>query len=128
MKIIANVGASSIPVLQLLGYENFIILGTDCNYTEKNIKNVEIEYNPDDRARRIVYKSGGDHDPNHFRPDYFGKGTEYSKPQQNNHFRGWEFIANNMKKKKTNIVLCSPGSTLVKLFQEMEFDKAIVTF
>ena len=125
LKIIANVGATSIPVLKILDYKNFIILGTDCNYAEHNIRNVEIEYNPDNQDRRIVYKSEGDDDPNHFRPDYFGKGTEYSKPQQNNHFRGWEFIARKMKKKKVNIVLCSPGSTLVRLFQEIDFEMAI---
>jgi hypothetical protein len=125
MKIIANVGATSIPVLKILGYENFIILGTDCNYTEANIKNVAIEYNPDNKDRRIVYKSDGDSDPNHFRPDYFGKGTEYSKPQQGNHFRGWEFIAGKMDRNKANIILCSPGSTLVKLFREMDFEEAV---
>ena len=125
MKIIANVGATSIPVLKILGYENFIILGTDCNYTETNIKNVKIEYHPEDKDRRIVYKSDGDSDPNHFRPDYFGTGTEYSKPQQDNHFKGWEFIAGKTNQNKANIILCSPGSTLVKLFKEMEFEKAV---
>ncbi len=126
LSLIANVGATSIPVLKILGYRNFIILGTDCNYVEHNIKNVEIEYNPDDKSgRRIVYRSSGDDDPNHFRPDYFGKGTEYSKPQQVNHFRGWEFIAKKMKKEKVNIILCSPGSRLSALFAEGDFEDIV---
>lgn len=126
LSIIANVGATSIPVLKILGYRNFIILGTDCNYVESNIKNVEIEYNPDDKSgRKIVYKSSGDYDPNHFRPDYFGKGTEYSKPQQVNHYKGWEFIAKRMKKEKVNIILCSPGSRLSSLFTEGDFEEIV---
>jgi hypothetical protein len=126
LSIIANVGATSVPVLKILGYENFIILGTDCNYVESNIKNVDIEYNPENKnGRRIVYKSSGDHDPNHFRADYFGKGTEYSKPQQGNHYKGWEFIAKRMKKKKVNIILCSPGSRLSSLFAEGDFEEIV---
>lgn len=126
MGIISNVGATSVPVLKILGYKNYIILGTDCNYVESDIKNVEIEHNPDDKqGRRIVYKSSGDSDPNHFRPDYFGTGTEYSKPQQGNHFKGWEFIAKRMKRKKINIILCSPGSTLSKLFTEGDYEEII---
>jgi len=124
LKIIANVGATSVPVLGILGYKNYIILGTDCNYVESDIKNVEIEHNPEDKhGRRIVYKSSGDSDPNHFRPDYFGAGTEYSKPQQDNHFKGWEYIAKKMKRKKINIILCSPGSRLSTLFPEGDFEE-----
>jgi hypothetical protein len=41
------------------------------------------------------------------------------------HFRGWEFIASRMDRHNANIILCSPGSTLVKLFRELEFDKAV---
>ena len=126
LSLIANVGATSVPVLKILGYKNIIILGTDCNYIEQNIKNVEIEYNPDNKSgRRIVFKSSGDDDPNHFRADYFGKGTEYSKPQQQNHFKGWEFIAQRMQKEKINIILCSPGSRLKSLFAEQDFEEVV---
>ncbi len=126
LSLIANVGATSVPVLKILGYKNFVILGTDCNYVESDIKNVEIEYNPEDKqGRRIVYKSSGDSDPNHFRPDYFGTGTEYSKPQQGNHYKGWEFIAKNMKRKEVKIILCSPGSRLSGLFPERDFEEVI---
>ena len=126
LSLIANVGATSVPVLKILGYRNIIILGTDCNYVEENIKNVNIEYNPDDKSgRKIVFRSSGDDDPNHFRSDYFGKGTEYSKPQQMNHFKGWEFIAKMMKKQKVNIILCSPGSRLTSLFPEADFNSII---
>ncbi len=126
LSIIANVGATSIPILKILGYKNYVILGTDCNYIEKDIKNVNIEYNPDDRTgRQIVYKSSGDSDPNHFRSDYFGAGTEYSKPQQQNHYKGWEFIAKRMKREKINIILCSPGSRLSALFTESDFEEIV---
>lgn len=125
MGMIANVGATAIPVLCALGYKRVIILGTDCNYEEQNIKNVSIVENEGEPDRRIVYKSEGDNDPNHFRPDYFGKGTEYSKPQTQNHFNGWKFISKTYKKKGMEILLCSPGSRLASLFPEIEFEEAI---
>lgn len=128
LSLIANVGATSIPVMRIMGYDTAIILGTDCNYQEQNIKKVEIEVNKKNAARKIVYKSSGDEDPNHFRPDYFGKGTEYSKPQQQNHYNGWKFIARNMKRKKMNIILCSPGSTLTDLFPSEDFSTVIQQF
>lgn len=116
MSAIANVGATAVPILEILGYERVVILGTDCNYVEQKIKGVEIEHNEGDSARRIVYKSEADEDPNHFRPDYFGKGTEYSKPQAGNHYNGWKFISREYKGKGIKIELCSPGSRLTGLF------------
>lgn len=125
MGMIANVGATSIPILQVMGYKRVIILGTDCNYEEQDIKNVSIVTNEENADRRIVYKSEGDNDPNHFRADYFGKGTEYSKPQTQNHYKGWEYIASKYKSKGMEIFLCSPGSRLANLFPEIEFEEAL---
>lgn len=123
--IISNVGATSIPLLRLLGYRQVVILGTDCNYVEQDIKGVEIEKNEDSKDRKIVYKSSTDDDLNHFRPDYFGKGTEYSKPQTGNHFRGWQFIGGSYEKAGMDVRLCSPGSRLAGLFPEIDFKDAL---
>ncbi len=125
MGLIANVGATAVPILKSLGYKRIIILGTDCNYEEHNIKGVSVEVNEDSVDRRIVYKSEGDSDPNHFRPDYFGKGTEYSKPQTQNHYKGWQYISRKYKSKGMEILLCSPGSRLSNLFPEISFEEAI---
>lgn len=125
LSIISNVGATCIPVLDILGYKNIIILGTDCNYEEKKLKNVEIITNKNDKTRKIVYVSSGDNDPNHFRPDYFGKGTEYSKPQANNHYNGWLFIQSKYKKRELKILLSSPGSRLSNLFPEIDFSESL---
>ena len=92
---------------------------------EKDIKGVEIEKNDASKDRKIVYKSSSDDDLNHFRPDYFGKGTEYSKPQAGNHFRGWQFIAGSHAKAGVDVRLCSPGSRLIGLFQEIDFKDAL---
>ena len=40
------------PFFYTMGYRNFIILGTDCNYVEKDIKNVKIEYHPEDKGKK----------------------------------------------------------------------------
>lgn len=125
LQIIANVGATCIPVLKILGYKTVIILGTDCNYQEADLKDVNIVVNEDNKKRKIVYESKEDSDPNHFRADYFGKGTEYSKPQTDNHYKGWQFIAAKYKSKKLNIMLSSPGSKLKSLFPEIDFEESL---
>jgi hypothetical protein len=128
MGVIANVGATAVPILRSLGYERVVILGTDCNYEEQDIKGVSIVENEGNADRRIVYKSDGDNDPNHFRPDYFGKGTEYSKPQTQNHYKGWEYISQKHKANGLEVLLCSPGSRLSNIFEEISFEEAIAKY
>lgn len=123
MSVIANVGATAVPILEVLGYNRVVILGTDCNYEEQKIQGVEVQHNEGDKDRRIVYRSKEDSDPNHFRPDYFGKGTEYSKPQAGNHYNGWKFISENFGKKGIKVELCSPGSRLEGLFPSISTEE-----
>ena len=126
MGIITNVGATAVSVVHKLGYKNVIILGTDCNYEEKNIEGVMVKEKINNAGDKlIVYESNEDKDVNHFRKDYFGKGTKYSKPQQQNHFNGWVFVKKMNKLMNLNIILCSPGSKLISLFKECDYNQVV---
>ncbi len=121
LSMLGNVGACSTQILRYLGFDEAILLGVDCRYQESNLENVKIEHNPNDKERRIVYKSHGNSDPNHFRPDYFGKGCEYGKPQQQNHLNHWKFLGENGGKNGLRIVSASPGSNVNDIFPYVEF-------
>ena len=125
LSVLGNAGACSTQILNLLGYKQIILLGVDCRYKESDLENVQIEHNPEDKVRRIVYKSAGNSDPNHFRADYFGSGCEYSKPQQQNHFRNWQFLAQNAQKYGLQIISSSLDSTLNGTFPYIEFESIV---
>jgi hypothetical protein len=87
-----DVAVCSLQFLYLLGYKKILLLGCDCNYVEKDISGVE--------KVGIEYRSFSDSDPNHFRPDYFGKGTVYSHPNRQGHLSSWKQVAKDIKKLK----------------------------
>ncbi|NQT03917.1 MAG: DUF115 domain-containing protein [Planctomycetes bacterium] len=125
LSVLGNVGACSTQVLNILGYNQIVLLGTDCRYEESDLECVEIEHNPDDKVRRIVYKSKGDCDPNHFRPDYFGAGCEYGKPQQQNHFKNWKYLSEHASSYDVEIISSSPNSNLNTIFPYLEFETIV---
>ncbi|PCJ64946.1 MAG: hypothetical protein COA58_11790 [Bacteroidetes bacterium] len=89
MGYFGDVSVCSLQVLYLLGYKRVLVLGCDANYEEKKLKGVKITGNE--------YVSSEDNDLNHFRPDYFGKGTVYSKPFGDGHFLAWIKMAISLK-------------------------------
>ena len=89
-----DVATFSIYYLHQNGFKNFDIYGCDCNYVEDyNELNVDIEYNDNDPARRIILKpKKGSKDPNHFIDSYFDESCEYSVPRTKNHLTCWKNI------------------------------------
>jgi len=81
----------------------FEVYGCDCHYIEDYQQlNVEVKYNNNDPARKIVLKpKKGAKDPNHFIDNYFDETTEYSVPRTNNHLKCWENIS---ELKEINII------------------------
>ncbi|MEL7490838.1 MAG: glycosyltransferase family 29 protein [Pseudomonadota bacterium] len=104
------------------GYRAFDIYGCDCSYIEDIDKlNVDVERNEDDPARRIVLKPRkGASDPNHFLPEYFGEGTEYSVPREANHYKCWEGVKALSDETKSAIVFRTP-SKVSHLFSEEKY-------
>ena len=90
-----DVSVFSINYLYNIGHNDFDVYGCDCRYVENYDKlNVDIEYNENDPARRIVLKpKKGSVDPNHFIPNYFDETTEYSIPREKNHFNCWKQLS-----------------------------------
>ena len=97
-------------------YNKFNIYGCDCSYEENYDKlNVDVEYNNNDIARRIILKPRKNtKDPNHFFDYYFGHGSEYSVPRENNHLRCWNNLYKNMKDIK---IIFKTNSKAIKLFE-----------
>ena len=96
--VFGDVSTFSINYLYKKGYFNFDIYGCDCNYVEDiDLLNVDVEYNNNDPARRIVLKPRkGSVDPNHFIDNYFDDTTEYSVPRSNNHLKCWKYVIENL--------------------------------
>ncbi len=105
-----DVSVCSLQVLYILGYQEAVLLGCDAKYKE---------YPSGIKKLGRKYISTENNDPNHFRPDYFGKGTEYSKPSGRGHYKSWKRIAK-LINGKMKIYSSSPGSRLNKLFEYKE--------
>lgn len=115
---VANSGLFGLQVaLGLLGFKEVYLLGIDANYTD-DVKGVEIVNGE--------YISREDTDINHFREDYYGKGTTYNKPGNMKwHYPAWKsfnakFIKGNSE--GFRVYNCSESSTL-KFFEYKNFNK-----
>jgi hypothetical protein len=91
LKVLVNVGATSIQIAVWLGFRKIVLLGCDCNYVEKP-DNVKINKTATEKVGWTAYTSKTDQDPNHFMPNYFGKGKSYSIPNAASHLKGWEMV------------------------------------
>jgi len=93
LALLRNVGATSVQIAVHLGFSEIILIGCDANYIEKP-DGVEIDSEKSKKAGYTVYRSKEDSDPNHFLPNYFGKGTTYSIPNLKGHLKGWQAVEN----------------------------------
>ena len=74
----------SITVLQLayfLGFEPMYLIGCDTDYKVPSTVRMEGE---ETTQGKMFFTSTVDDDPNHFSPDYFGKGRKWHNPQVEN--------------------------------------------
>lgn len=83
-----NVAATSIQVLASLGYRRILMLGIDASFQHHATAEVV------DKAYHL--RATGDDDPNHFRPDYYGKGREFTRPNAEKLNLGWQELANTL--------------------------------
>jgi len=82
---VSNSGLFGLQIaLKLLGFTEVYLLGCDANYVEK-LEGIEVKGGK--------YFSNKDKDVNHFRSDYYGKGTVYNKPEAIKfHLPAWKFF------------------------------------
>lgn len=105
---VANSGLFGLQIaIGLLGFNEIYLLGCDANYKE---------IVPGIKVVKGQYKSVSDSDSNHFRTDYYGKGTTYNKPcAQEWHYSAWKAFFNiNLRSKQGEIKVfnCSKISKL----------------
>lgn len=115
-----NTGLFGLQVaLGILGFKEVYLLGCDASYEEK-VKDVI--------TKGYEYTSKSDSDPNHFRPDYFGKGKKYNKPFANEyHLPLWKsFFEGNIKNNKEGFKVynCSKTGKLT-FFEYKDFDEVV---
>lgn len=118
-----QVGNSGLFGLQIaigvLGFREIYLIGCDANYTEEvpGVKVVDSLYVPET-----------DNDINHFRKDYYGKGTVYNKPgNYTYHYPAWKaFYEKYIKSKYLGVEVynCSPISKL-SFFEYRGFNEVI---
>lgn len=101
-----TVGLCSLQFLHMMGYKKVYLLGSDLNY-EMDIPGTTIH-------RRGYLESSEDSDPNHYRPDYFGKGMKYGKPPtQETIIRKWRNAYAEIKRiSGFDLVSLTPNSSL----------------
>lgn len=116
---VANTGLFGLQVaIGVLGFKKVFLLGCDANLKD-NVEGVEVV--------RDKYFSKSDKDINHFRPDYYGKGTIYNRPQNLKfHYPAWKVFYNRYVKgnKETEIFNCS-GTSKLKFFKYVSFEEAL---
>jgi len=83
LKYCGDVAACSVQIAYLLGYRRAVLVGVDQRWKPRE---------------EGVFKSGPlwvadkNTDKNHFRPDYYGEGTEYSDPCPGAHLMAWRKV------------------------------------
>ncbi len=117
---VSNSGLFGLQVaIGLLGFKEIYLLGCDANYEEK-VEGTELVNG------QLV--SNSDNDPNHFRKDYYGKGTTYNKPGALTwHLPAWRWFYDKYVKNNENGLKVYNCSKIGKLqfFDFMDFDEIL---
>jgi 6-hydroxymethylpterin diphosphokinase MptE-like len=129
LALLRNVGATSIQIAIHLGFKEIILVGCDASYIERP-NGVVVDPEESKKVGYTVYKSMQDNDPNHFLPNYFGKGTSYSIPNLKGHLKGWQAVSewvtcyNKLNGQSIRIVDATVDGKL-DCFQKIDLDRVL---
>lgn len=116
-----SVGLCSLQILHKLGYNKVYLLGSDMKYTAEL---------PAVKRTTPFIESLGDEDPNHYRPDYFGKGIKYGHPSNKHIMANWREAYEQIKQiPNFEVISLTPNSDLNEFipYQESElYDKEYI--
>ena len=90
-----------------MGFETVILIGVDHNYTTQGQPNTTIT-------------SQGD-DPNHFNPNYFGKGFRWQLPDLETSERGYRLAQNTYEAAGRQVIDATVGGKL-QIFPKVDYD------
>ena len=111
-----NAGWMGVELLYALGYKKIGFVGCDSKYKDDN------ESNKDITAEGGEYISHADTDINHFRPDYFGKGIHFGRPNADQIVQVWKkgssYIPNDLE-----LFSCTPDSAVNPWYEYINFDE-----
>jgi hypothetical protein len=118
LPVVPNAGWMGVELLYALGYRRIAFVGCDSRYEDNSKSNKDIT------SIGGEYISHADTDVNHFRPDYFGKGIHFGKPNASQILKIWrdgsEIIPNDLE-----IISCTKYSALNPWYDYMDFEEFV---
>ena len=117
----SNAGMIGMRVLAEIGYTNIAFVGCDCRYQDDKKSNKDIT------IAGMEYESHADTDVNHFRPDYFGKGIHFGKPNESCILHIWKKSADWFAQRGIRVTSCTKNSKANKWYEYVPFEDFIKT-
>ncbi|MSQ79822.1 MAG: DUF115 domain-containing protein [Flavobacteriaceae bacterium] len=116
--ILPNAGFLGLKMLYHMGYRKIVLLGMDARYNDDfNYRDVGVDGG--------AYMAKANNDANHFRPDYFGTGITFGKPNQETIIHIWKTFMQTLKPlfyPELEIISCSEGSNMNGFIDYVPFD------
>jgi hypothetical protein len=113
-----NAGWMGVELLYSLGYKKIGFVGCDSRYKD------DAESNKDITKEGGEYISHADTDVNHFRPDYFGKGMHFGKPNADTIVQVWRQGSTRIPE-DLELFSCTPDSAVNPWYEYIDFDEYI---
>lgn len=110
---------SALQLAAYLGFEEIYLIGVDADYTIPNNTNISDEYG-------ISVLDMKTDDPNHFHPDYFGKGFRWHDPQVDKMLQAYEEAYEVCKSAGIKIANATVGGKL-EVFPRVEYQSLFRT-
>ena len=107
-----------------LGFAEMILIGCDTSYSIPKTVEMSGPVAPGQTEERMLLKSTEDDDPNHFRPDYFGKGREWHHPKVDFMIRHYEQSKEILDAHGVRVINATVGGEL-EVFDRLDLKDAL---
>lgn len=110
---------TAIQIAAYLGYTEIVLLGVDGKYTvpDSVIQTGEDKFGT---GTKLNLTSTADDDPNHFHPEYFGKGSRWHDPNVEGMKRVFFLLSKAQKFRSVRILNATPDSE-ISVFEKVSF-------
>jgi len=114
---------TSMQLAFYMGFTEVILIGVDHSFVETGTAAAEVVPQADDDPRAATVVSGGD-DPNHFLPNYFGKGVKWSLPSWHQMEESYAMARKRYEAAGRLIVDATVGGKLT-IFPKVDYEKVV---
>ena len=111
-----TVSINMIEAAVWMGFANIILIGCDTDYV---VPDNVIAEGPEVNGEKSLLTSTGD-DPNHFHPDYFGKGRKWHQPHAERMMQHYAWARDAFMPRSVNIVNATVGGKL-EVFPRVDY-------